>query len=60
MDSPVAVEEEERNGMGDIELKEDGDDLVELVQKVRSDLAKVTEVEYSLTDLLTFFFFDFW
>ena len=60
MDSPVAVEEEERNGMGDIELKEDGDDLVQLVQKVRGDLAKVTEVEYSLTDLLTFFFFDFW
>ena len=60
MDSPVAVEEEERNGMSDIELKEDGDDLVELVQKVRGDLAKVTEVEYSLTDLLTFFFFVFW
>ena len=44
--SPVAVEEE-RNGMSDIELKEDGEDLAQLIKKLRVDLAKMTEVEYS-------------
>ena len=37
MDSSVAVEEE-RNEMNDIALKEDGDDLLELIKKLRGDL----------------------
>jgi len=39
MQSPL---EDVRSGMSDIDLKEDGDDLVKLVRKLRSDLAKVT------------------